>query len=109
MRLLLLMSLFFHTLLSAQEEVKSILSYIQLENRPYAFTEIKKKSDDGLFLPLEKEHSNFGFVNQLFWVKVTLKNKTKEVTEQILEFKSPSLDVIDIYELEGQRFTLKKS
>jgi len=108
MRLLLLMSLLFHTLLFAQEDVKSLFSYIQLENKPHTFDEIKKKSEEGLFLPLEKEHSNFGFVNQIFWVKVTLKNKTKKEIEQILEFKSPSLDIIDIYELEDQTFTLKK-
>ena len=108
MRLLLLMSLCFNTVLFAQEDIKSLFSYIQLENRLYTFDEIKKKSEEGLFLPLEKDHSNFGFVNQLFWVKVMLKNQTKQSIQQILEFKSPSLDVIDIYELEGQIFTLKK-
>ena len=108
MRLLLLMSLFFNTLLFAQEDVKSMFSYIKLENRPYTFNEIKKKSEEGLFLPLKKESSNFGFLSEVFWVKVILKNKIKQSTQQMLEFKSPSLDIIDIYELENQTFILKK-
>ncbi|MFK5975499.1 MAG: hypothetical protein QM493_03220 [Sulfurovum sp.] len=58
MRLLLLISLLFHTLLLAQEDVNSLFSYIKLENKPHTFDEIKKKSEEGLFLPLEKGHSN---------------------------------------------------
>ena len=108
MRLLLLISLFFHTFIFAQEDVNSSFSYIQLEPKTYTFAEIKEKSEEGLFSPLDKDHSKFGFTDNIFWIKVHVKNNTSTTKQQILELNYSSLDSIDIYELEKQKFILKK-
>ena len=108
MKLLLFISLFFHTFLFAQEDVSSSFSYIQLEYKTYTFDEIKEKSEQGLFSPLDKDHSKFGFTNNIFWIKVHVKNNTSTTKQQILELNYPSLDAIDIYELEEQKFIIKK-
>lgn len=108
MKLILLISLFFHTLLLAQEDISSTFSYIQLENKSYTLNEIKEKSEQGLFAPLLKDHSKFGFTDNIFWIKVNVKNNTDTNKQQILELNYPSLDYIDIYELEDQKFIRKK-
>ena len=108
MKLLLFVSLFFHSFLFAQEDVSSSFSYIQLEYKTYTFDEIKEKSEQGLFSPLDKDHSKFGFTNNIFWIKVHVKNNTSTTKQQILELNYPSLDAIDIYELEEQKLIIKK-
>ena len=95
-------------MLFAQEDVRSSFSYIQLEHKTYTFDEIKEKSEQGHFLPLDKDHSKFGFTDNIFWIKVHVENNTSTANQQILELNYPSLDSIDIYELENQKFILKK-
>lgn len=108
MKYFLLVILLFQTSLFAQEEVKHSFSYIQLEPKNYTFDEIKEKSEKGLFVPLEKNHSKFGFTHKIFWIKVELKNNTEQTIQQILELNYPALDTIDIYSLEDEKFVLKK-
>jgi len=108
MKLVLFMSVFFHTLLFSQEDVQSLFSYMKAENKSYSVYDIKKKSDEGLFKPFGENILNFGFVNDVYWVKVIVKNKNKHLSQQILEFNSPTLDMMDMYELEGETFILKK-
>ena len=108
MRYLLLVILLFQSALFAQEEVSHTFSYIQLEPKNYTLNDIKEKSAQGLFKPLEKNHSKFGFTDKIFWIKVELKNHTEQTIDQILELNYPALDTIDIYSLEDQTFTLKK-
>ena len=108
MRLLLLISLLFHTLLYAQEDVSSNFSYIQLDNKTYTLDKILQKSKQNLFSPLDKDHSKFGFTDNIFWIKINIKNNTATTQKQVLELNYPSLDAIDIYELKGQNLILKK-
>jgi len=108
MKLLLFISLFFQTFLFSQEDVSSSFSYIQLEYKTYTFDEIKEKSEQNLFLPLDKDHSKFGFTNDIFWIKAHIKNNTSTNREQILELNYPSLDAIDIYELNERKLDIKK-
>lgn len=108
MKLILLISLFFHTLLFAQEDVSSTFSYIQLENKSYTLNEIQEKSKQALFSPLHKDQSNFGFTDDIFWIKVNSKSLASTEQELVLEIKYPSIDYIDIYELENQQLILKK-
>jgi len=107
-KLLLFISLFFHALLFAQEDVSSEFSYIQLENKTYTLKEITDKSEANLFSPLDKFQSNFGFTDDIFWIKVNSKNVASIKKQLILELKYPSIDYIDIYELKDQQLILKK-
>jgi len=107
-KLLLFISLLFHALLFAQEDISSNFSYIQLENKNYTLKEIQEKSEQDLFLPLEKYQSNFGFTDDIFWIKVTTKNLTSKEQQLVLELKYPSIDYIDIYALKEQQLILKK-
>jgi len=108
MRLLLFITIFFHTLVFAQNDISSSFSYIKLENKTYTSNEIIEKSEQNLFLPLNKDHSKFGFTDSIFWIKVHSKNHTSIKKTKILELNHPSLDTIDIYELEDQKLILKK-
>lgn len=109
MRLLILISIIFNILLFAYNEVTTSFSYIELENKKYTLDEIVKKSTQDLFLPLHKDRSKFGFTDNIFWVKVISKNSALKEKIQILELVYPTLDYIDIYELEGQKLVLKKA
>ena len=108
MKRLLFILLLLHSFLYSQKHLSSSFSYIALDNKSYTFDDILEKSKQGLFSPLEKDHSKFGFTDKIFWIKVQLKNNTTDTIQQIIELNYPVLDRIDIYALEGQSFILKK-
>ncbi len=108
MKLLILISIIFNIILFAQNEVKNSFSYIQLENKSYTLQEIVQKSEKGLFVPLHQKRSVFGFTNDIFWIKVISKNSGLKEKTQILEMGYPTLDIIDIYELQDTQLLLKK-
>ncbi len=108
MRFLLFITILFHTILFAQNDISLSFSYIKLENKTYTLNEIIEKSKQGLFSALDKNHSKFGFTDSIFWIKVYSKNHSSIEKVQILELNHPSLDYIDIYELEDQHLISKK-
>ncbi|MEA3455657.1 MAG: diguanylate cyclase [Campylobacterota bacterium] len=107
-RIILFFAIVFNTLLFAQSGISNSVSYLKLENKPCTLDEILKKNTQGLFAALEKNGSKFGFTDNIFWIKVSSKNYSSSPKVQILEFNHPSLDTIDIYELEDQHLLLKK-
>ena len=108
MRLILFISIIFNIFLFAQSEVDTSFSYIKLQNKEYTLDQIIEKSEQNLFLPLHKDRSKFGFTDNIFWIKVISKNSSSTAKNKILELNYPTLDYIDIYELEGQQLILKK-
>ena len=108
MRLILFITIFFNILLFAQSGVDTSISYIELPNKTYTLDEVMEKSDQGLFSSLHKDHSKFGFSDNIFWIKVNSKNSVSVEKTQILELNYPTLDYIDIYALEDQQLILKK-
>lgn len=108
MKLVLFITIFFHTLIFAQSEIDTSFSYIKLENKKYTLDDIVGKSKENLFSPLEKDYSKFGFTDSIFWIRILIKNNTSIDKIQILELNHPALDTIDIYKLEDQKLLLKK-
>ncbi|MEN8148093.1 MAG: diguanylate cyclase [Campylobacterota bacterium] len=108
MRSILLFTIIFNILLCAQSETDTSFSYIKLPNKTYTLNEVVEKSDQGLFSPLYEDRSKFGFTDDVFWIKVNSKNSSSVHKVQILELNYPTLDYIDIYELEDQQLVLKK-
>ncbi len=108
MRLILFISIIFNIFLFAQSELDTSYSYIKLQNNEYTLQQILEKSEQNLFLPLHKDRSKFGFTDNIFWIKVISKNSSSTAKNKILELNYPTLDYIDIYELEGQQLILKK-
>lgn len=108
MRVLLFISILFHTLLFSQNDINKSFSYIELPNQAYTLNDILQKSKQNLFSPLNKYQSNFGFTNNIFWIKVNIQNLSSKENKLVLELKYPSIDYIDIYELKNNLFTLKK-
>ncbi|MCD6172598.1 MAG: hypothetical protein J7J96_02280 [Sulfurimonas sp.] len=98
------MLLFFTVSLFSQNlEIKSSISYFEQKN-------INEKIDinNEKFLPYDIKHSNFGFTNSVYWLKVDILNLTKSDTTQVLYLPYPLLDYIDIYEYKDNKLNLIK-
>ena len=108
MKRLLFFTLLFHTLLFAENTIEKSFSYIQLPKQDNNLTKIIQKSEAGLFSILNEKHSKFGFTDDIFWIKVYIKNHTNFLQKQILELNHPALDYIDIYLYKDKRLILKK-
>ena len=108
MRIILFITILFNIFLFAQSETDTSFSYIELPNQTYTLTEIVEKSNQDLFSTLQKHQSKFGFTDSIFWIKINTKNNASIEKARILELNHPSLDYIDIYELEEQQLVLKK-
>ena len=95
-------------LLFAQSESETSFTYIKLPNKNYTLTQILDKSNQNLFSPLHPNQSKFGFTDNIFWIKVDCINSSSSDKTKVLELNHPSLDYIDIYELQDQQLVLKK-
>jgi len=60
------------------------------------------------FSPLIATKSNFGFKMSTYWLKVDVQNNSDKIKKEVLFFPYPSLDFIDIYELENKELLLKR-
>ncbi len=84
------------------------ISYIQLEDRSYSQKEILAKDAQGLFQPLQTEHTRFGYISDIFWLKVDVNSSHPLEQRYLLEFEYPLLDYVDIFELIHGTLILKK-
>ncbi|MEA3371529.1 MAG: sensor histidine kinase [Campylobacterota bacterium] len=58
------------------------------------------------FLDYDAKHSNFGFTQSTYWLKVELQNAGESELKQLLHLPYTLLDYIDIYELQGDKLIL---
>ena len=108
MRFILFILILFNISLFAQNNINTSFSYIKLENKPHTLNEIVEKSEKNLFSTLQKNHSKFGFTDNIFWIKTITRNNSSTKSFQVMELNHPSLDYIDIYELKNKELILKK-
>jgi len=101
-------SILFFNFAFSEASIPTTFSYLSLDNTLKIPDQLLQKKHQSKFKPLLKEHSKFGFINKIFWIKVNTKNNTFEQKEVVLELNHPSLDYIDIYEENKNQLILKK-
>lgn len=70
---------------------------------PEKFVE-QLKSGDITFEKIPNSMLNFGFERRDIWIKCTFKNPFATKIERLLKFSNPNLDLIEIYQRNGQKF-----
>ena len=84
-------------------EVQSRISYFEQKDSSINI-DIQKQ----VFQKYDVKYSNFGFSNSIYWLKVELKNVSKEFKREALCIPYTLLDYIDIYELKEGVLVLKR-
>jgi hypothetical protein len=70
---------------------------------PEKFVE-QLKSGDITFEKIPNSMLNFGFERRDIWIKCTFKNPFATKINRLLKFSNPNLDLIEIYQRNGQKF-----
>ncbi len=97
----LLILLFVGTLHS--QSLKSSVGYFEQKELTSKANILQKD-----FTKLEPLHSNFGFSNSIYWLKVDVENLLDKQITEVLHFPYPLLDYIDIYRLADEKLILKR-
>ena len=103
MKFILLSLIFISTLYSQIPDVQNSIGYFEQIDSNQNINILEKK-----FTKLDPKHSNFGFSMSTYWLKIDLKNNTKNQLNEVLYFPYPLLDYIDIYEKVGNKLELKR-
>ena len=91
-------------ILSANKmEVESKISYFEQKNASENIN-----IQEQLFQKYDVKHSNFGFTNSTYWLKIELKNVSNQSEKVALYLPYTLLDYIDIYELKEGALVLKR-
>ncbi len=85
------------------QDVEKQVSYFEQKNITQDINILSQE-----FHPLNLKHSNFGFSNSIFWIKIDIASSIKKSQQQVLNIPYALLDYIDIYELKNNQLTLQR-
>ena len=87
--------------LVAQEKMDISISYYEDKTKNFKIQDIV--DNQALhFSPLNNQNSNFAYTQSIFWLKIKLKNNSKQNLKKILHFLDTRLDRIDLYTQKGK-------
>ena len=104
MKYIFLLLLIISSLLSKDESVTKHIFFYEQQDISHDINIIEKTFDY-----LESSHSNFGFTNSIFWLKVDINNTEDKTSEQVLYFPYTLLDYIDIFEEKNHELLQERS
>ena len=76
------------------------------EKREFDLDQIVRGDKDALFLFDEFSISNLGFYDGVVWLKFDVKNSSDGQFDGILELRNPTLDNVEVYEIDNKKSTL---
>ncbi len=73
--------------------------------------EVSSPKFDTQFVPSETEAPNYGFTNSVYWVRLSLDNKTLHTVEWLLEVNFANMHYVDLYlpSQHGEGFEVKQT
>ncbi len=60
------------------------------------------------FQTLDPQHSNFGFSESIFWVKISVNNPQEEIIKEVINVPYPLLDYVDVNEIKEGKLIQKR-
>jgi diguanylate cyclase len=78
------------------------ISYLVLDNQDYSVEELLSGKESLHWIKNKKNHINFGFSSNVYWLKIEVINNNEYVRDWVLEINSPMLDHVDAYVVNEQ-------